>query len=264
MIIEKYGFDKPVYVQYMDWLKSVLKFDFGMSIKSKQQVSDMLLQRIPITIRLSGMAFLISILISVPLGLVTALKKDSWFDRLLMWITSVFQAVPNFWLAMLFLLFFSVKLGWFPLNGYGTPAHYVLPVAAIVLNSIAVTTRMTKVEVLEIYREKFVLTAYAKGLKKKSVIIKHVLRNSLILVVVLSFMSIPWIISGSIIIENVFVIPGMGSLLTQSIIYEDFPVVQASVLLITMLVIVCNICSDLITALLDPRIRIEITGGESK
>lgn len=162
---------------------------------------------------------------------------------------------------MLLILCFAARLKWFPLNGYGTPAHLVLPVLAIVLNGIASTIRMTKVEVLEICEEKFVLTAYAKGLRRKSVIIRHVLRNSLILVVVMSFMSIPWIISGSIIVENVFVIPGMGTLLTEAIIYQDFPVVQASVLLIASLVIICNILSDIITAMLDPRIRIEITGG---
>jgi peptide/nickel transport system permease protein len=165
---------------------------------------------------------------------------------------------------MLLILLFSVKLGWLPLNGYQTNAHYVLPIAAIVLNDAANTIRMTKAEVLEVYQEKFVLTAYAKGLKNRAVVIRHVLRNSLILVVVTSFMSIPWIICGSIIIENIFVIPGLGTLLTESIINQDFPVVQAIVLLVTALTIVCNILSDIITALLDPRIRIEIAGGGAK
>lgn len=255
------GLDRPLPVQYVSWLGKAVRLDLGNSLITKLSVKDSILHRLPVTLRISGCALLVELIVAVPLGLLAAYKKDSIFDRCLMAAASFFQAVPNFWLAMLLILLFGASLQWLPLNGYGTARHYVLPVTAIALTGMASILRMTKAEVLEMFREKFVETAYAKGLAQRQVIVRHVLRNSLILVTVMIFMSLPWIISGSVIIENIFIIPGMGSLLTKAISNQDFPVVQACVLIITLLTVVCNLASDLITALLDPRIRIEIGGG---
>jgi peptide/nickel transport system permease protein len=257
----KYGYDKPLYVQYLKWAGNALKFDFGTSVKTKISVKETLSQRVPITLKLCGSALIIKLLIAVPLGLLAAYHKDSIFDRLLMAITSLLRAVPNFWVAILLILLFGVKLKWLPLSGYSTPMHMILPVISIVLGSMATTVRVTKAEVLEVFREKYVQTAFAKGLPRKTVVIKHVLRNALILVVTLTFMALPWIVSGSVIIENVFLIPGMGSILTNSISNHDFPVVQACVLIIATLTVLCNILCDIITAMLDPRIRDSISGG---
>ena len=245
--------DIPYWLQWADDHGNL-----GKSMQSKMDVSEIIAFRLPITLRFTLMAFLLRLAISIPLGIVCALRKDGVFDKCVMAITSIFQAIPNFWLGILLILLFSVKLNWLPLNGYGTPAHYVLPTIALAMSGVANSIRLTKVEALDVYKERYVLTAYAKGLKKRKVIVGHVLRNSLILVMVMSFMSIPYLISGAMIIENLFVIPGMGTVITQSIRVMDFPVVQAAVLLIAALVIVCNIASDILMAILDPRVREEL------
>jgi ABC-type dipeptide/oligopeptide/nickel transport system permease component len=258
----KYGFDKPMHVQYYNWLKKILSGDLGKSIKTRQPIKESLKQRIPLTIKLFGITALFEILIAVPLGLVAAYKKDKFTDRFLMIFASLFQVMPNFWLAIQLILLFSVKLKWLPINGYTSAKHFILPIVSMVLEGASGLIRMTKTEVLDVFREKYVLTAYAKGLTEGKVVLRHVLRNSLILIVVLVLMSVPWIISGAVIIENIFVIPGMGSYMTNAIATQDFPVVQACVLIITVLTVLCNLATDLITALLDPRIRIEISRGD--
>jgi len=257
-IAAEYGLDQPLHIQYFRWLDNCLHGDFGKSIQSKQPVVSILKTRLPITLRFTLMAFVLRLVISIPLGIVCALNRGKPVDQGIMALTSVLQAIPNFWLAILLILLFSVTLKLLPLNGYGTNAHYVLPTVALAMGGIANSLRMTKVEALDVYKERFVLTAFAKGLSWRKVVVKHVLRNSLILVMVMAFMSIPYLISGSMIIENIFVIPGMGTIITQSIKTMDFPVVQASVLLIATLVIACNFFSDILTAILDPRVRAEL------
>lgn len=257
-ITAKYGLDQPMYKQYFTWLNNLLHGDLGKSLQSRVDVIDIFKFRLPITLRFTLWAFVLRLVVSIPLGVVCALRKDSFIDKCIMALTSVFQAIPNFWLGILLILLFSIGLGWLPLNGYGTSAHYVLPTIALAMSGVANSIRMTKVEVLDVRKERYVLTAYAKGLPRRKVIIWHVLRNSLILVMVMAFMSIPYLISGAMIIENLFVIPGMGTIITQSIKIMDFPVVQAAVLLIAALVIVCNIASDILVAILDPRVREEM------
>ena len=255
------GLDQPPHIQYINWLRRAVNLDFGTSIRTRRPVMDILEHRIPLSVRLAGLAMAAQLVIGVPLGLIAAYKKDGAVDRGLISLASLLQAMPNFWVAMILIIIFGAILQWLPLNGSDTWRHFILPVTALSLGGIGGTLRMTRAEVLEVFREKYITTAYAKGLREKVVIIKHVLRNSLILVMITIFMSLPWIISGSIIIENVFQIPGMGSILTQSILSQDFPVIQASILIIAVLTVLCNIASDIVAAALDPRIRIEITGG---
>ena len=257
----EHGFDKPIYEQYLIWAKNAVKLDFGRSNITKMPVMKTLANRIPITLKLTGTSLLVQLLFAIPLGLLAAYKKDSIFDRGLMAFASFAQSIPNFWLGMLLILLFGVTLKWLPINGVGTWKHYVMPVIAISLAGIGNTSRIVKNEVLDVYREKYVQTAYAKGLRNRQVIVRHVLRNALILVVVVVFSSLPWLLSGSVIIENIFAIPGMGNIMVSSVSKKDFPVVQGSIMIITTLVIICNILSDLVTAALDPRIRIEISGG---
>ena len=228
----------------------------------RQPVSKLFQARIPVTLELCGIAMLLELVIAVPLGLLSAYKKDSLFDRIVMSLSLFFAAIPSFWTAVMLILIFGVTLKWLPISGFGSPSNYVLPIAAMVMGWTASSIRMTKTEVLDVLREKYVLTAYAKGLPHRSVMVRHVLRNALILVTVVVFMSIPWLIGGAVIIENIFVIPGMGSLLTQAILNQDFAVVQACVLLIAVLTVICNLMSDIITAILDPRIRASMGGGE--
>ena len=172
-------------------------------------------------------------------------------------------AVPDFWLSALFILLFAVKLGWLPISGYTSWENWVMPIAVTVLVGMGGTLRITKSEVLDVINEKYVTTAYAKGLPKRTVMIKHVLRHSLSLVTTLVFMSIPWLISGAVITEKIFGLPGMGNLLLNSILVQDMPVVQGVLFLIAILTVICNLLSDVIMGVLDPRIRLSLSGGDN-
>lgn len=257
------GFDRPFLVQYLDWLQGVIFHqDFGLSYKYRIDAWSLIQTRIPISLRLTLTTLLIQTLIAVPLGLYCAYKKDSLVERLTVGATLVFTAVPSFWLAVILMLIFAVKLRWLPLSGYESWQNYVLPIVTGVIGGLASTIRLTKSECLDVMKERYVTTAYAKGLSKRAVMVKHILRNSLIVVVVNLFTSFPWLISGYIVIEKIFGIPGMGNLLVNSIVQQDFNVIQAIVLIITVLTVICNILSDIVLGMLDPRIRISVTGGD--
>ena len=258
----EYWLDNPLPEQYIRWANNILHGDLGTSIRTKMPVKDLFGARMPATLKLTGISLLLQLLIALPLGLLAAYKKDGFFDRLIMSISLFFAAIPSFWTAVMLILVFSVTLKLLPISGFEGAQYYILPVASMVLGSIASTIRMTKTEVLDVLREKYVLTAYAKGLTRRTVLVRHVLRNALILVVTLVLMNIPWLISGAVIIENIFVIPGMGALLTNSILNQDFAVVQAIVFLIAILTVICNLLSDIINAILDPRIQASYGGGD--
>ena len=261
-IAHEMGYDRPMTEQYLDWAKGILlDQDFGTSTRYKVPVWDLMKERIPRSLNLCGWALLFEILIALPIGLLCAIKKDSLFDRLTVNFTLILTAVPAFWMAALLILVFSVWLGILPISGYKGMEYYVLPVFSLVASSIAGTIRLTKAEVLEVLNERYVTTAYAKGLSSRAVMWKHVLRNALIIVTVQVFMSIPWLISGAVVTENIFGIPGMGNLLLNSIIVQDFPVVQGVLLIIAILTVICNLLSDLVIGILDPRIRISMDGG---
>ncbi len=257
------GYDQPFMTQYVNWVDGVLHGDFGTSTRYKSDVWSLMGDRIPYSLTLCGWSLLLEIVIALPLGLLCAIKKDGFFDRFTVNFSMLMTAVPSFWLGALFILLFAVELGWLPISGYSSPENYVLPVATTVLASMGGTLRITKTEVLEVLNEKYVTTAYAKGLPEKTVMVKHVLRNALILVTTLVFMSIPWLISGAVVIEKMFGLPGMGNLLLNSIIVQDMPVVQAVLLLIAILTVICNLLSDLIMGILDPRIRLSLSGGDN-
>lgn len=257
----EWGLDLPLPQQYIRWLGNVLRFDFGKSVSTRTSVGDSLKNRIPYSVKLGAASLAVELLAGVPLGLLCAYRKNSFLDKTLMGVSLFTMAVPSFWIAVMLILVFGVFLKALPISGYTTPAHYVLPVATLALGGLAQIIRLTKTEVMDVMREKYVQTAYAKGLSSKAVAVRHVLRNALILVIVMTFLSIPWIIGGSVILENIFTIPGMGSYLTSAIITQDFPVVQACVLLISMLTVICNLLCDLVMAVLDPRIKASIAGG---
>ena len=257
------GYDQPFLTQYKNWVSVVVQGDFGTSTRYKMQVWDLMEQRIPYSLKLCGWSLILEIAIALPLGLLCAVKKDKFFDRFTVNSSLHLTAVPAFWLGALFILLFAVELQWLPISGYTSAQNYVLPIATTVLSGMGGTLRITKAEVLEVLNEKYVTTAYAKGLSKRTVLIKHVLRNALILVTTLVFMSIPWLISGAVVIEKIFGLPGMGNLLLNSIIVQDMPVVQAVLLLIAILTVICNLASDIIMGILDPRIRLSLSGGDN-
>ncbi len=258
----QYGLDQPFLTQYINWADGVLHGDFGISVKYKVEIWDLMAQRVPYSLKLCGWSLLLEIVVALPMGLLCAMKKDGFLDRFTVNFSMLMAAVPSFWLGALFILLFGVWLGILPISGYSTPAHFVMPVLTTVLSSMGGTIRITKSEVLDVFNEKYVTTAYAKGLPKKTVMVKHVLRNALILVTTLVFMSIPWLISGAVVIEKLFGLPGMGNLLLNSIIIQDITVVQAVLFLIAILTVICNLASDILMGILDPRIRLSLSGGD--
>lgn len=261
--VEKYGLNRPLLVQYFDWWKKIVtKQDFGISFKYKLPVWDLVKVRIPVSLKLTAITMVVQYLIAVPLGLLCAYKKDSIFDKITVNLTLIMTSVPSFWIAVLLMLLFAVKLKWLPLGGFESWKHYVLPITAGVLGGIASTLRLTKSEAIDALNDKYVSTAYAKGLSKHDVLIKHVLRNSMIIICVQISQSLPWLLSGFIILEKIFVIPGMGGLMISSIVYQDFNVVQCIILIISVLTVICNIIADIVLGLLDPRIRISTGGGD--
>ena len=262
-MVHQYGFDQPLHVQYVRWMKKIiLDQDFGQSVRYKVPVWNLMRDRIPRSVKLCGWSLLIEMLLALPLGLLAAIKKDSFYDRFSVNFTLMLTSMPSFWLGALLILIFAVGLKWFPISGFESARNYVLPVAALTAGSLAGTLRLTRAEVLEVLNEKYVTTALAKGLPYERVMFKHVLRNALIMVTVSVFMSLPWLISGAVVTEKIFGIPGMGNLLLNSIVVQDFPVVQAVLLLIAILTVICNLLSDIVIAILDPLIRIAIGGGD--
>lgn len=255
-----WGLDKPIIIQYFYWFSNIIKGDFGTSIISGQKVSTLIAQRLPYTLMLTGPALLIEFIISIFLGLIAAYKRDSIFDKVIINLAIILRAIPIFWLGILFIMFFSLKLRILPVSGYSGFKSLILPLATLVFPYLAINLRLTRSEALEVLRERMVLTAYAKGLNDRQVLFRHVLRNALIPATVMFFLSLPWIFGGSIIIESVFAWPGTGKLLWKSIVGQDFPVVQGIIFIIAMLTVISNTTGDIITAILDPRIRLEIKG----
>lgn len=260
----EWGLDQPYHIQYGCWLKNLAQGDFGTSIRTKQSVSEMIGQRLPYTLALVGTAIVVQFFIAILLGLWAAYRKDTLIDKTIIITTSVLSSIPRFWSSILLILFFSLNLKILPMGGFTGPQSLILPVTAIVLDSLSGILRLVKSEVIETFREKYVSTAYAKGLRNKAVLFRHVLRNALIPVSVMFFLSIPWLIGGEVIIENIFSIPGMGNLLWRGIMTQDLPIVQACIFIIAMLTVLCNILGDLVTGLLDPKIRAELKGGVNR
>ncbi len=253
----QWGLDEPPIVQYFVWLGNILQGDFGMSVSMKQNVSDLILQRLPYTLMLTGAALLIEYLIAIPLGLWAAVKKDKAVDKSLTVGTIVLWSMPQFWLGVLFMLIFAIWLGVLPLSGWSGPSSLILPALTLALPTLAQIFRLTRSEVLDVMRERYVMTARAKGIEGRRVLIRHVLRNALIPVTVMFFLSLPWLIGGAVVVENVFAWPGMGQMLWRAISKQDFMVVQGVIFVITVLTVICNLIGDIISGILDPRIRLE-------
>ncbi|MDN5330782.1 MAG: peptide/nickel transport system permease protein [Tepidanaerobacteraceae bacterium] len=220
-----WGLDKPVYVQYFYWLFHILQGDFGTSITTGQKVITLIQERLPYTLLLAGGSLIFQYIIAIPIGLMAAYKEHSIFDSIVVVSTIIFWSIPSFWLGILLILIFSLKLKLLPVSGYDGLSSLILPLMTATLPNLASTLRLTRSEVLEVLREKYVSTAYAKGLSEKRVLIFHVLRNALIPVTLMFFLYLPWTVGGAVIIETIFSWPGMGRLLWTAISSQDFPVV---------------------------------------
>lgn len=257
----RWGFDRAPHIQYLYWVRNLLKGDFGTSIATGQSVAFLIRQRLPYTLMLAVSALVLRYIIAVPLGLIAAVRSNTPLDRSIVLSTTFLMLIPGFWLGILLMMLFAVNLRWVPISGYQGLKSMILPVITMVVAGLGGTVRVTRSEVLETVRERYVMTAYAKGVRERAVMYKHILRNALIPVTISLFLSLPWLIAGSIIIENVFAWPGMGRLVWTAIQSQDFPIVQGVFVIITVLTVVSNTIGDLVAGLLDPRIRLEMEEG---
>ncbi len=251
-----YGLDRPMAIQYLDWAGRAIRGDFGESFFLKQPVFPIIAQRLPVTMTLGVSALLIALFVSIPLGIVAALRPNSWIDRLALTISVFGQALPSFWFGLLLMMLFGVTLRWLPVSGTGGWQYYVMPAITLSYYSIPAFMRLTRAGMMEVLASDYIRTARAKGLRTMTVLFKHALRNAIIPLVAVAAVQLGFALGGSIVIEAVFSLHGVGYLGWESISRADFPVVQAIVLILACFYIVLTLLADLLNAFLDPRIRV--------
>ncbi|MBI6741765.1 ABC transporter permease [Pseudomonas syringae] len=253
----QYGLNKPLVTQYFEWLADVVRLDLGDSFFFQESVYNLIASRLSITLGLGAMALSIALLIAIPLGVLAAVKRDTWIDRVALSIAVLGQAMPSFWFALMLIVVFSVTLKWLPVSGNSTWAHFVMPAIALGYYATPAIMRLTRAGMLDVLNSDYIRTARAKGLRPATVLFKHALRNALIPVVALAAVEFGFMLGGSVVIETVFSLQGIGQLAWDAIARDDFPVVQAVVLLIAVIYIVLTLLADVLNALLDPRIRVK-------
>ncbi|MBT9132715.1 MAG: Dipeptide transport system permease protein DppB [Syntrophomonadaceae bacterium] len=249
------GLDDPIPVQYLRWMGRIIRGDLGRSIRTHQPVLDMIWQRVPATLELTFTAMIISLLIGIPVGIISAVKRLSVFDHAGMVGALFGVSMPVFWQGLIMILIFGFFLGWVPISGRGDVSHLILPAITLGTSQAALLARLTRSSMLEVIRQDYITTARSKGLVERIVIIKHALKNALIPITTIMALRLPVLFGGAVITETVFAWPGMGRLMVLSIFTRDFPVVQGAVLIIATLVILCNLVADILYIFLDPRIK---------
>jgi peptide/nickel transport system permease protein len=249
------GLDKPLPVQYWVFISRAVQGDFGRSIKGQMPVIDMLKERLPNSIKLAAVALGIAVLLAFPLGVLAAVKKDTAFDTTANIVAVLGQSLPQFWVGIVLIQIFAVRLRWLPVAGVGSFAHYVLPAFTLGWFVVAGMMRLLRSSMLDVMGSEFVKLARIKGVSEASVIWKHALRNALIPVLTFGAIYLAILVTGAILVETVFAWPGVGQLIYQGIVFRDFPVVQAVVLLTAAVVITVNLLVDITYAYVDPRIR---------
>ncbi|MCB1733825.1 MAG: ABC transporter permease [Gammaproteobacteria bacterium] len=250
------GLDKALHVQYAQYLKGLAHLDLGQSMHSRRPVAELLAERIPATVALSLAALAIALLIALPLGVVAAVRRDTIWDFSASGFALLGVSIPNFWMGPLLILGFSLGLGWFPVSGRDAPGSLVLPALTLGTSMAAILSRMIRSTLLDVLGEDFIRTARAKGLSRFQVVVGHGLRNALLPVITLVGLQLGTLLGGAVITETVFSWPGVGLLTIEAIQGRDYPIVQASVLLISLTYVLVNTMTDLIYAWVDPRVRL--------
>ncbi|MDC3414354.1 nickel ABC transporter permease [Terrihalobacillus insolitus] len=260
-IREDLGLNKPVLVQYFDYMKNVVQGDLGYSFQTNQSVSDAIFTRFPNTLNLAIASMVVAVILGVSAGIISAIKQNSWFDISSTTVALAGISIPNFWLGTMLILLFSVTLGWFPVGGLNAPFYtiegmkqLILPAITLGTASAAMIARMSRSTMLEVIRADYIRTAKAKGVKQKTVIWVHALRNAMIPVITVIGMNFGALLGGTIITEQVFAINGVGRLMIDAIAARDFPMVQGTVLLVAALFVIVNLIVDIIYSVIDPRI----------
>jgi peptide/nickel transport system permease protein len=259
----EFGLDQPVMMQYFNWLSGIVHGDFGTSITQRRSPLDMISSGIPITLNLSLIAFVISLFIGIPAGVICAIRRGSWIDTTVTILANIGITIPVFWLCTLLIYVFALQLHWLPVQGYTSPLadlgenirKIIMPVFCLSIFPISSTARQTRSSMLEVMHQDYIRTAWSKGLKERAVVMAHALKNSLIPVVTLSGMGLAFILGGSVLIETVFNIQGMGQMLVNAVFAHDYPIVQAFIFFIAIFVLMINLLIDISYGWLDPRIR---------
>ncbi|HSP25239.1 MAG TPA: ABC transporter permease [Saliniramus sp.] len=255
MVREAYGLDRPLFVQYMEWLLKTLGGDLGQSIFFKTDVGALIMAKLPTTLKLGLFSIMFALALSIPLGVLAAVYAGSIIDRIALTVAVAGQALPNFFFALCLIIVFSIQLRWLPVSGSGTWKHFVMPTIALGYYVTPPIMRLVRAGMMEVLSSDYVRTARAKGLSPGSVIFKHALRNALVPVVALTAVQLGFLLGGSIVIETIFALDGLGYLAYQSITHKDFPITQAVLLLLSATYVFLTLLSDLANAWLDPRIR---------
>ena len=251
----QYGLDRPLPVRYVEWLGGVLTGDLGYSNYLRRGVASVIAEHAPVTMALGALALAFALLLAVPLGVVAALRPGGAVDQVALTVAVVGQALPTFWFALLMIYLFGVELRWLPISGSGTPAHFVMPAVALGYYATPAIMRLTRAGMRETLEADYIRTARAKGLPAGVVLFKHALRNAVIPVVSLAAVQLGFMLGGSIVIETIFALNGLGSLAWRSIQRADFEVMQAIVLVLAAFYILLTLLADLLNAWLDPRLR---------
>jgi peptide/nickel transport system permease protein len=263
LLRHEFGLDKPMAMQYLDWMAGLFHGDFGNSIFISEPVAKILAQRLPVTLHLGVLSLILSGFIGILFGLLAALRRGQAMDTIFTSLANFGVATPAFWLGIILIYGFGLHLGWLPIYGYTSPfddfwlstKQLIMPVFVLATFGMASTARQTRSSILEVVRQDYIRTAWSKGLGERAIVLKHVLKNSLIPVVTLLGMQVSNILGGAVLIETVFNIPGMGRLMVDSVFSQDYQVVQACILIIGSVVVIVNLIVDISYGWLDPRIR---------
>lgn len=258
------GLNKPIVIQYLTWLWGVLHGDLGRSLVDHTPVAKLIAQRLPATLELTFGTFLVAILIAIPAGILSAARKGTWVDYFSTSFALGGMSIPHFWLGMMFIVLFAVKLGWLPASGYvpfvDNPVEnmkaMIMPMVATGFREAAILMRMVRSSLLEVMDADYVRTAYSKGLKESTVVLKHALKNAFVPVLTSSGLMIAGLLGGLVITESIFSIPGYGKLIVDSIYTRDFVTVQGAILVSALLVVVVNLVVDILYTVIDPRIKV--------
>src|SRR5499425_2533970 len=272
LLIETYGLDKPLHVQYWNWVKRLVRLDFGRSFSpDARPVLHKIGERLPITLLLNIVELMIIVALAIPIGVLSATRQYSTFDKITTVFVFVGFATPDFWLALMLMIVFGVQLGWLPISGLRSPSweylafwaqqwdfitHLTLPILVATFGGLAGFSRYMRQSMLEVVRQDYIQSARAKGLSEGTVIGKHALRNALLPIVTVLGLSLPGLIGGSVIVESIFAIPGMGQLMVQAVFERDYPVIMGNLVIVSVLTLAANLFADITYGMIDPRIRV--------
>ena len=271
-LIQMYGLDKPLHVQYWTWLTRLIQLDFGRSFSpDARPVLQKIGERLPVTLLLNIIEMMIIVALAIPIGVLSATRQYSTFDKVTTVFVFVGFATPDFWLALMLMILFGVQLEWLPISGLRLPtweylsfwrqqwdfvSHLILPILVATFGGLAGFSRYMRQSMLEVIRQDYIQSARAKGLPERAVIAKHALRNALLPIVTVLGLSLPGLIGGSVIVESIFAIPGMGQLMVQAVFERDYPVIMGNLVIVATLTLGANLIADLTYSLVDPRIRV--------